>query len=496
MFPETRFFIYLSQQGGALLKGRAHKLEWLGEIPGGESGPAALSAILLKHSTRPVWLLVDSVDEDYRLETLPHVSGKARVEMVERRLRQLYRGQPFCNAWRQGRESQGRKDDRYLFSALHDSDWLAPWLSTLDSLGFPLAGISLISSAAQALLTRLRINEPQVLLVSRQIAGLRFSYFQQGLLRFSRLTPGERGELDCADEVSKTLLYLTSQHIIPREVRCTVLLLDPESSHGHTLASLNADPLFDARQIGIEQIVKALHVPGEFIKASPGIALLGAQAWVTPVINLAPDRITRAYTLHRLRRAINGTAFACLMGGAAVAGAQWLETSHYKSETLNLTQDLARNESLYQETLKQYPRISVPPDMLRQAVQAANALESGMRSPEPAYASLSQALDRHPDVVLQSLRWEDKLAAGMGKGSHLEVRARIEPFDGNYRVAVDRIQSFIATLTTQRGISSVSLIESPVSSRSDSPLSGSTLDGKTPNQANFKVGFDYLEATP
>ena len=493
MLAETHFYIYLSQHSAAILEGRARKLEWLGEIPGDESGPAALSSVLIKQPTRPVWLIVDSVDEDYRLETLPHVSGKARHEMLDRRLRQIYRGQPYCTAWRQGRETEGRKDDRYLFSALNDTDWLLPWLSVITALGFPLAGVSLVSSAAQALLTRLKIRDPQVLLVSRQSAGLRFSYFQQGLLRFSRLTPGDKGELNCAEEVSKTLLYLTSQRVIPREARCAVLLLDLENDQGPSLASLNADPLLQARQITANQISQALHVPEEFLRAAPGIALLGAQVGTPPVINLAPGKLTRAYQLHRMRRVINGIAFACLMGGAVAAGAQWLQANQYRSDTLNLTQDLTHNESLYQETLKQYPLISVPPDMLRQAIRVATTLESGPRNPEAALTALSQALDQHPQIILQSVTWEDKLTSGQGRGSRLVVSAQVEPFDGNYRVAVDQIKSFFATLSAQPDIRSVSLIEGPVSSESNSPLNGSTLDNRSPAEAHFRLSFDHHE---
>jgi len=465
-----------------------------------------LSQILLKQKTRPVWLLVDSVDEDYRLETLPHVFGKARQEMLERRLRQIYRGQPFCTAWRQGRDKDGRKDDRYLFAALNDSDWLTPWLSAIHSLGFPLAGVSLVSSAAQALMTRLKIPEPQVLLVSRQSAGLRFSYFQQGVLRFSRLTPGDRdegdhneinrGELNCADEVSRTLLYLTSQRILPREVRCTILLLDLEANHAPTLASLNADPLFDARQLSADQLATALNVPEEFLRAAPGVALLGAQAGTPPIFNLAPGKLTRNYQLHSIRRVINGAAFACLLGGTAAAGAQWLQANQYKSNTLDLTQNLARNESLYQETLKQYPIVTVPPDILRQAIQVAGQLESGARSPEAALSALSQALERHPQIILQSLTWDDPLTSGKGKGSHLDVRAQVEPFDGNYRVAVDQIKSFIATLSAQPELSVVTLIEGPVSSASNTPLTGSTLARSSQAEARFRFSVEHHGEKP
>jgi hypothetical protein len=496
MLAENQFFVYLSQHSAAVLKGRARKLEWLGELPEGELGPIALSQILIKHSTSPIWLFVDSVDEDYRLETQPHVFGNARQEMLERRLRQIYRGQPFCAAWRQGRDVEGRRDDQYLFTALNDSDWLGPWLSAIHSLGFPLAGVSLVSSAAQALLSRLKINEPQILLVSRQPAGLRFSYFQQGLLRFSRLTPGDRGELDCAEEVSRTLLYLTSQRIIPREARCTILLLDLETNHGPTLASLNADPLFDARQITAEQLALALNVPDEFLRAAPGIALLGAQAGAPPILNLAPAKLTRPYRLHRVSRAVNGAAFAFAMGGTVAAGAQWYQANQYKSDVVQFSQDLARSEYLYQQTLKQYPIVTVPPEMLRQVIQVVDQVESGPSTPEAMMTVLSQTLEQHPEIVLRALTWEDNLTSGHGAGSHVDVRAEVEPFDGDYRVAVDQIKSFVATLSAQPEVASVTLVEGPVSSVSDTPLSGSTLDHHSPGIAHFHVSFEHLGGKP
>ncbi len=43
----------------------------------------------------PAYLMADTVDEDYRFETLPHTTGKDRRDMVERKLKQLYRSTPI-----------------------------------------------------------------------------------------------------------------------------------------------------------------------------------------------------------------------------------------------------------------------------------------------------------------------------------------------------------------------------------------------------------------
>ena len=65
----------------------------------------------------PVYLMADTVDEDYRFETLPHTFGKDRRDMLERKLKQLYRSTPFFGANLTEREETKRRDDRYLFAA-------------------------------------------------------------------------------------------------------------------------------------------------------------------------------------------------------------------------------------------------------------------------------------------------------------------------------------------------------------------------------------------
>ena len=84
--------------------------------------------------------MADTVDEDYRFETLPHAYGKDRRDMVERKLKQLYRSTPFFGASLAEREEGKRRDDRYLFAALTNPAVFDPWLRILIASGLPIAG--------------------------------------------------------------------------------------------------------------------------------------------------------------------------------------------------------------------------------------------------------------------------------------------------------------------------------------------------------------------
>ena len=59
----------------------------------------AFGELIARHRDAPVYLMVDTVEEEYRTELMPHVWGGARREMSKRKLTQLFRTLPFRAAW-------------------------------------------------------------------------------------------------------------------------------------------------------------------------------------------------------------------------------------------------------------------------------------------------------------------------------------------------------------------------------------------------------------
>ncbi|HEX7970835.1 MAG TPA: monoheme cytochrome SoxX, partial [Thiobacillus sp.] len=230
-----------------VLNWRPGHMHWLGEFSASADGLATFRKLVIQHAGLPMLLVADTVDEDYRSEVLPHVQGRARDELLARKLRQVFRNARFTGAWRQARETSGRRDDRYLLAALPDADWLMPWLSVLHRERVPLVGITPLALAYQHLLDTLRMQSSHTLLACRLGNGLRLSYYHNGLLRFSRLIGGDTPTQlpdNAADEIAKTQLYLSGQRILPREARLQVLLLDPSGQLNSAQAPLNADPAF------------------------------------------------------------------------------------------------------------------------------------------------------------------------------------------------------------------------------------------------------------
>ena len=494
-----RLIILLNSRQASVLDWRPGNMHWLGDFPTTHVGLTAFQRLLIQRSGRPVRVVLDSVDEDYRVDVLPHVRGPAREEMISRKLKQVFRNTAFAGAWRQVRENEGRRDDRYLLAAVTDADWLKPWLAVIDNARVPLEGITLLSIACQSLLKLLHVREAHALLAYRLGTGLRLSYYQDGLLRFSRLLAGEtptQGPAWAAEEISKTQLYLMGQRMLPREARLQVLLLDASGSLSSALAPLNADPAFNARILDPQSLARALRMPDAFLNSAPEIAPLAAIAGEPLLLNLAPSALTHRYTEYRWRRGIHMTTLAIAVAGIIFTGIQWLRMLDLDDATRQMQIEQQQIEALYRNATRAFLPTPVGAEQLRETIVLAQQLENARATPTPTLAFLSRMLDGQPGITLKQIRWQDAALAtpAVAGERHLEMEAELNPFDGNYRIAMARIETLMAQLRRQPGVVEVVLVRSPVNTASSAALSGNTRSGNAPLQAAFALKLRYREA--
>jgi hypothetical protein len=451
----------------------------------------------VQHAHLPVLLVADTVDEDYRCEVMPHVQGHARDELLARKLKQVFRNTRFTGAWRQARETTGRRDDRYLLAALPDAEWLTPWLSVLHRERVPLAGITPLAMAYQHLLEKLREQSAHTLLACRLNNGLRLSYYHNGLLRFSRLIGGESATQlpgNAADEIAKTQLYLSGQRILPREARLHVLLLDPSGQLDSAQAPLNADPAFSTRLIDMSNLARALRIPDAFLAATPEVAPLAAIAGEALKLNLAPPELLQHHTEFRWRRGLHAAAGLVALLGLGLTAAFWLHAKDLDDQARQLAQQNQQVDARYQTIAHSFPVEAAAPEQLAQTVALARRLDHGQPDVATLLAVIGQPLLSTPDIALESLGWTDE-SLTPGGGVRIELGAGLTPFDGNYRAAMQRIEAFMRTLQAMPGVREVSLRSSPVNADSRSTLSGKTLDPDAADApvAHFSLGLLYRE---
>ena len=499
MFDHRLVLLATPRQLG-VLDWRPGHMHWLGEFSASAEGLAAFRQIVVKHARRPMLLVADTVDEDYRSEILPHVQGHARDELLARKLKQVFRNARFTGAWRQAREASGRRDDRYLLAALSDADWLTPWLSVLHRERVPLSGITPLALACQHLLSKLRVQETHTLLACRLNNSLRLSYYHDGLLRFSRLigsdTPTQLHG-NAADEIAKTQLYLTGQRILPREARLHVLLLDPSGQLDSAQAQLNADPAFSARLVDISTLARALRIPDAFLAATPEVAPLAAIAGEAVQLNLAPPELLQPHTEFRWRRGLHAAAGLIALLGLGVTSAYWLHAQDLNDQSRLLAQQQQQFDTRHLAITRTFPVQATAPEQLAQIVALAHQLDGRQPAASALLAAIGQALTTVPDITLDGLGWSDDMLAPAGEVK-LTLDAALVPFDGNYRAAMQRIEGFMRTLQAVPEIQDVALRSSPVNADSASTLSGKTLDAASAeaSTAHFSLSLLYREVRP
>lgn len=487
--------------------------------------------LIARHRDAPVYLMVDTVEEEYRTELMPHVWGGARREMSKRKLTQLFRNLPFRAAWLQGRDADAgkRRDDVYLFLALNSGELLRPYLENIHAQRAPLAGIYLLPQVTQALATRLKCETAGVLLVSRQQGGLRQSFFWQGRLRISRLTPldplGEPATADLyAAEIEKSRLFLYNSRLLPREARLTVLVIDIDEGLAQVPGLLSEDTGIHLQRIGFEQLHTALALIGggdssgltkrigfEQLRAALGVGsanlpydpealhlfLLGKYP---PPASLAEPRLTGDFSSHQLRTGLYAASAAIVVSALFWSGYNVYRGYANQAETQHTLAESARYRNQYAEAAKQFPATPVTAEHLRQAVEVAEQIKKFGRTPEPFMQLLSNVLSEFPPIELNRLEWRYASTTGVPQQSaggispsawqqQGEIEAEIRPFNGDYRAALLLIERFAARLRVQPNVASVSIVKLPLNLDPTSTLSGSTQDSTDakPGAAQFKL---------
>ena len=494
MIFQRRLILLATPRQIGVLDWRPGHMHWLGEFSATAEGLAAFRDLVVRHAQLPVVLVVDTVDEDYRSEVLPHVQGHARDELLARKLKQVFRNTRFTGAWRQLRETAGRRDDRYLLAALPDAEWLTPWLSVLHRERVPLAGITPLALACQHLLEKLREPSAHTLLACRLNNSLRLSYYHNGQLRFSRLIGGDTPTQvpgNAADEIAKTQLYLSGQRILPREARLHVLLLDPSGQLDSAQAPLNADPAFTTRMIDLPSLARTLRIPDAFLAATPEIAPLAALAGEPLKLNLAPPELLQRHTDFRWRRGLHAAAAIVALLGLGLTAAYWLHARDLDDQASQLAQQHQQYEARYQAIARTFPTQTAAPEQLVQTVSLARRLDSGRTDVSALLAAIGQSLLDAPDIALDSLGWADESPVPSGD-VRVTLDAGLVPFDGNYRVAMRRIEDFMRSLQALPGVQDVRLRNSPVNADSSSTLSGKTVDADAASAPAARFSLSLL----
>jgi len=479
------------------------RLERVHKFEDNEPDQQAFANFLRAAHGVPAYLMADTVDEDYRFETLPHTSGKDRRDMIERKLKQLYRSTPFYGSSLQDREDSKRRDDRYLFAALTNPESLNPWLRILSASGLPIAGVFPVPMLSLSLIKKLELTQPNLLLVSKHEAGVRQTFVKAQRFRISRLTPVRAGGgtiESCAEEIRNTRMYLDALNVMHVDDVLTVVILDQDG----TLDALRESVLRGRRNlravyVSPQDVVSKVGVGRPAMEASSDalhLFLLGQQK--SPDFNLAPPALTSGFTRHLVSRGIYAGSVGLAVLALAWCGLNLFQTMGLKNDARDIADKTRKEQATYQAITRSFPPAPVSSDKLQLTVDVAGRIGSIARLPDIVFGVLSRALDKYPAMRLNAVKWQlgrvgaeansPAPASGpLSQSATLQMELTTQP--GDIKGALGSINSFVHELGKSDKVAAAKVARMPLNFASTGNLSGSTSNPhlEKPQVSQFEV---------
>lgn len=478
-------------------------------------------SLYLNHSPRdPVYLLVDVVEEEFREETIPHVMGGDRRSLLRTRINRLFRDPTYSFAKVQGRESEGRRDDRVLFTALIRPDLLSPWISQIAKHKVPLAGIYSLPILSELLVKQIPIESNHALLVTMQsTGGLRQTFFRDKSLRLSRLAivphgqTGGRGSY-VLGEVEKIRRYLNSLRQLPQDDPLDVYILGNHELLDD-ITRQSPDSLTTRHHLfELDEVAERIGIRGDYGSDYADQIFAYVLARRRPANHYASQTQTRHNAMHLTRVALNVASIFLLVGCVFLSGTKFIEGVIAARLKVTLQQQIDFYRERTRIAMADLPPTPAKPEDMRAAVESAGALREYKTSPLRMLATLSQGLADFPVLQLDRIYWlssGDPDAQIGGSARTLQsartpqsrrraptpppgearlyqiatVEGRVDPWSGKYREALDMVSQFAETLRQLPGVEDVQVINLPIDVGPNEDIGGSTT--KRQDKAPFEL---------
>jgi len=447
-------------------------------------------------------IVVDVIEEEFREDTIPHVFGSDRQALIERKQSRLFRDANYVYVQSQGREEEGRRDDRLMFIALTNNEIVKPWIELLDKYKVPLKGILSVPTLLQSYIKTLPDISDHALLVTMQsISGLRQTFFQKKEIKISRLSKlpryGTESYAPRVDsEVEKIQRYLNSLRLIPNDTSLDVYVFANKTTLDALEKKRISSPMMRRHYYDINKLFKSDQA--DTSQSTPFCdRLLMHHLLRTQVKNCyASSEEMRYLKMRNMRYAMNVASASLLFFGLIYSGLNFMSGLTYKQDSESSKNKAVFYQARYDLARERLPKTPVEPAQIKVAVDAVTTLEEYKSTPYEMLSFIGKGLEKFPDIKLDDLNWSFSLDPNKGTVSSLnsngvdlsatlpnvdnEVKyyqisnfdAHIEPFNGNYREAIAMVNEFAETLRGFDSTYSISIESFPLDISSTATLQG------------------------
>ena len=491
-------------------------------------GLERFSAHVAELPTEPVHVLVDFVEEEFREDSLPRLIGPERRALIQARRKRLFRDPTWGCSLHRGRIRDGAREDRILFTALTRPEILTPWLDVIARNRVPLAGVHSLPLLTERLLSRIPVDASPALVVTWQSAGgLRQTLIVDGKVELSRLAvppPLEDDEqaLYVLSEVEKLRRYLERRRPAEREDPLPVYIVANPVLSQAIERHAPASAAVRYRLVSLSGLGHRLGIGDARSLVWSDSLFVATLASHIPGHQYAPARLVRNYLLHRVRGGLRRMSLLLFIAGLFGSASGLAGGFGAGSLAASLDFQTALYRQRYDEARRRLPATPVELPAMQFAVETARGLIEARTLPGPALLALSRVLDRHPESRIESIDWgvepnggppasraraDHVLAAQPPAGGEVlesgpslhqlaEIHGRIEPFDGNFRHALEQVGALADSLRSLPGSAGVDVLSLPLDITSGASLRGDAGARAGATEAPFALRLRWSPPRP
>ena len=408
-------------------------------------------ASFLKSVKCPAFLLTDLIEEDFRHELVPHLSGRNRTALLKRKFDQYYRGTPFRQATLLHRQKTGRRDDDILFSALTNPSLITTWVDIILAQRIQLAGIYSVPQISAPLVKN--IHSDHILLVTwEKFSGLRQTYFSNHHLQISRLTPVHADrtfQYAVVNELSRTFQYLKSLSLLPPDQTLDVLILCHSDDRNELQAKLPQTAEMRYTIADISDVGKELKLDYHFSDSDASQIFLHNLAAHPTKSNYANATHTHFHNLGKLRTALYLASGVLLIGVTLWSADSIIKSRDDAMETAELKAQANQTLKEMQQITSAFPNTYAPAGDMKAGVSVMRKLNQYAPAPLEIMGPISASLDRHPQIQLDEISWQMSATDPVASNTLADVPAqviiikgRMVDFANDYRAVLSYLESF------------------------------------------------------
>jgi hypothetical protein len=407
----VRHFLYLTNTRLVSMTAQGKRIAARREFAVSGAGAAEFEHHVARMAAYPTHFFVDLADEDFRLDTIPHVGAGDRGAIFARKLQQIFRNTPYRHAEMQGREAEGRRDDRVLYTAVTNPEVLRPWLEALERFEVPLEGIYSAAVFSSILLEELDLDFPHTLLVTFTPGeAMRQTYFKNGEIKFSRLTPLDLSEGQglgafVAEETMRTWQYLDSLRHFGPDDRLEACVLIHANDRAAVQPELRDFAQLQYRALDIEQASMKLALKPPPLDSTAEEVMVHLYLIHPSPNHFALPEMRRHALFRRARMGLRQASAAILAAGLLWGGWHVFSAMQGADAEQQVEQQLAVVQREHDDIVRSTPSLGVGGSTMRDTV----AFYNGLIKPYPALPDfvlpLSGVLARHPGVRITQLSW-------------------------------------------------------------------------------------------